>query len=164
MRTGLARRVLAAALVSLIAVTGCGVRPSDAIPAGDPPSGPVAPPTTITLYFVKDGRLSAVTRRSSGHPLFPADRLALLATGPVPEEQAHGLTTDVPSEAGPFSVTAEPTGHLVVTLSTAAGDLSALAVEQIVCTAAATTPERPVQVTVVGAGQSVGPRNCPARR
>ncbi|KAB8187022.1 GerMN domain-containing protein [Microbispora catharanthi] len=163
MRTGLARRVLAAGLVSLVAVAGCGVQPSDAIPAGDPPSGAVARTTTITLYLVKNGRLSAVTRLS-GRPLSPADTLALLAAGPAGEEQAHGLTTDVPPEAGPFSVTAEPTGHLVVTLSTAARDLSTLAVEQIVCTAAATTPESPVQVTVAGAGQSVGPRNCPRRR
>jgi hypothetical protein len=49
----------------------------------------------------------------------------------------------------------------VVTLSTPAGELSALAVEQIVCTAAATAPESPAQVTVVGAEQDVDPRNCP---
>ncbi|WP_188189619.1 GerMN domain-containing protein [Nonomuraea sp. SYSU D8015] len=169
MRTGRARRVLAAGLVSLVAVAGCGVRPSDAIPAGDPPSGGVAPPTTTTLYLVKNGRLSAVTRLggrvSHGRPMFPADTLALLAAGPTAEEQARGLTTDVPPEAGPFSVTANPGGHVVVTLSTPAGDLSTLAVEQIVCTAAAATaPESPVQVTVVGAGQSVGPRNCPGQR
>ncbi|GAA4591489.1 hypothetical protein GCM10023194_50880 [Planotetraspora phitsanulokensis] len=165
MRTGLARRVLAAGLISLVAVAGCGVRPSDAIPAGDPPSGAVAPTTTITLYLVKNGRLSAVTRPvpgAGGRPLFQADTLALLAAGPTAREQAHGLTTDVPPEAGPFSVTAKPAGHLVVTVSTPVGELSTLAVEQIVCTAAAApAPESPAQVTVVGAGQSVGPRNCP---
>gem|GEM_PF-4783588 len=48
MRAGPARRMLAAGLVSLAAITGCGVRPSDVIPAGDPPSGHVAPATTIT--------------------------------------------------------------------------------------------------------------------
>ncbi|MBF8192296.1 hypothetical protein ITP53_42765 [Nonomuraea sp. K274] len=148
--------MLAAGLVSLVAVAGCGVRPSDVIPAGDPPSGAVAP-TTI-LYLVKNGRLSAVTR-PSGRPLFKADTLALLAAGPTAREQALGFTTDVPPEAGPFSVTAKP-GHLVVILSTPAGELSTLAVEQIVCTAAATAPESPAQVTVVGAGQDVGPRTC----
>jgi hypothetical protein len=86
-----------------------------------------------------------------------ADTLALLAAGPTAREQADGFTTDVP----PFSVTAKPTGHLVVTLSTPAGEVSTLAVEQIVCTAAATAPETPAQVTVVGAKQSVDPRNCP---
>jgi hypothetical protein len=166
-RTGLARRVLATGLVSLVAMAGCGVRPSGVITGGDPPSGavetdrpgrPGPPTTTITLYLVKNGRLSAVTR--PGGPLTQADTLALLAAGPTATEQAQGLTTDVPAEAGPFSLTANPDGHLVVTLSTPTSELSALAVEQIVCTAAATTPESPAQVTVVGAGQSVGPRNC----
>lgn len=162
MRTGLARRMLATGLVSFVAVAGCGVRPSDVILAGDPPSGAVAPTTTITLYMVRNGRLNAVTRPGpGGRPLFTEDTLALLAAGPTAREQAHGLTTDVPTEAGPFSVTVKPTGHVVVTLSTSVSELSALAVEQIVCTAAATAPESPVQVTVVGSGQSVGPRNCP---
>ncbi|MEV0824720.1 hypothetical protein [Nonomuraea rubra] len=158
MRTRLARRVLAAGLVSLAAVAGCGVRPSDVIEAGDPPSGRVAPTWPITLYLVQNGRLSAVKR--SGPPLTPADTLTLLADGPSARERSRGLTTEVPSEAGPFEVTAAPAGHLVVTLSTPVVDLSALAVEQIVCTAAATA-DGPAQVTVVGAGQSAGPRTCP---
>ena len=161
MRAGLARRALAAGLVSLVAVAGCGVRPSDVIRAGDPPSGAVAPTTTITLYLVKNGRLSTVTRPGGGRPLFRADTLALLAAGPTAKEQAHGYTTDVPPEAGPFSVTVKPVGHLVVTLSTPAGELSALAVQQIVCTATATVPESLAQVTLVGAGQSLSHRNCP---
>ncbi|MFF3442438.1 GerMN domain-containing protein [Streptosporangium sp. NPDC002721] len=165
MRTGPARRALAAGLVSLVAVavTGCGVQPSDVIVAGAPPSGRVAPATTLTLYLVKDGRLGAVTRpRPGGLPLFETDTLALLAAGPTAGERAHGFSSDVPSGAGPFSLTAKPAGRLVVTLSTPPGELSALALGQIVCTAAATAPEGPVQVTVVGAGQSVGPRSCPA--
>ncbi len=163
MRTGLGRRALAAGLISLVTVAGCGVQPSDAISAGDPPSGAlaptIAPDMQITLYLVKNGRLSAVTR--PGRRLSPADTLALLAAGPTAKEQADGLTTDVPLEAGPFSVTAGPAGRLVVTLSAPAGELSTLAVEQIVCTAAATAPESPVRVTVVGAVQDVGLRNCP---
>ncbi|WP_436761440.1 hypothetical protein [Streptosporangium sp. V21-05] len=160
MRTGPARRVLAAGLVSLVAAAGCGVQPSDVIPAGAPPSGRVAPATTVTLYLVKNGRVGAVTR-PGGRPMLPADTLALLADGPTAGERADGFTTDVPPEAGPFSVTAKSAGHLVVTLSTPAGELSTPAVEQIVCTAAASVPGGPAQVTVVGAGRSVGPRNCP---
>ncbi|GAA3097648.1 GerMN domain-containing protein [Streptosporangium carneum] len=163
MRTWLARRVLAAGLVSLVAVTGCGVQPSDTISSGEPPSGAVAPTTAITLYLVKNGRLSAVTR-PGGPPLFITDTLALLAAGPTPREQARGFTTDVPPDAGPFSVTAKSADRLVVTLSTPADELSTRAVAQIVCTAAATVPESPARVTVAGAGQSVGPRSCPGRR
>jgi hypothetical protein len=113
----------------------------------------------ITLFLVRNGRLSTVTR--PGHRLSQADTLALLAAGPTAREQADGLTTDVPPEAGPFSLTTKPTGRLVVTLSTPAGELSTLALAQIVCTAAATVPESPAQITVVGAEQSVDPRNCP---
>ncbi|TQS28308.1 hypothetical protein FLW16_15775 [Microbispora sp. KK1-11] len=165
-RIGVTRRVLAAGLVSLVAVAGCGVQPSDAIRAGDPPSGGVAPAIVpamrITLFLVKNGRLSAVTR--PGFRLSQADTLALLAAEPTAREQADGLTTDVPPEAGPFSVTTESAGDLVVTVSTPAGELSTLAVAQIVCTAAATVPESPAQITVVGAAQSVDPRNCPGQR
>ncbi|MEU8195125.1 hypothetical protein AB0C10_15235 [Microbispora amethystogenes] len=160
-RPGFARGVLGAGLLSLAVLAGCGVRPSDVITGADPPSGTVARATTITLYLVKNDRLSAVTRQSSGRPLFPADRLALLAAGPTAEEQAHGLTTGVPPEAAPFSVTAGPPGQLAVTLSAAAGDLSALAVEQIVCTAAAAAPENAVKITVVGAGRNADARECP---
>ncbi|MFD0883358.1 hypothetical protein ACFQ08_02130 [Streptosporangium algeriense] len=156
-------RVLTAGLVSLVAVAGCGVRPSDgAIGAGEPPSGAVAlpsmPPWKITLYLVKNDRLSVVTRPTGRSP-FITDRLALLAAGPTMTERADGLTTDVPREAVPFSVTAKPGRRLVVTPSTPAGELSELAVEQIVCTAAAAS-ESPAQVTVTGTRQNVDLRKC----
>jgi hypothetical protein len=160
MRTALARHTVTAALIPLLALTGCGVRPTDAVAAGDPPSGRVAPATTITLYLVKNGRLSATTRPSS-RPLFITDMLALLADRPTPREQEDGFTTDVPPEARPFSVTAASADHLVVNQSTPARELSALAVQQIVCTVAATAPESTVQITVVGAGQGVDRRDCP---
>ncbi len=170
MRTRSARRALAAltanfaalvaGLVVLVAVAGCGVRPSDVILAGDPPSGPVQRATTVTFYLVKKGRVSAVTR-PDGH-LSPAETLALLAAGPTPREQAHGLSSEVPPDAGPFSLTAAPAGDLVVTLATPAGELSAPAVDQIVCTAVATRRDSSTQVTIVGAGQSIDARTCPS--
>ncbi|MFI0420878.1 hypothetical protein [Spongiactinospora sp. 9N601] len=162
MRTRLARRVLAAGLLTLTAVAGCGVQPSDAIPAGEPPSGPVARATTIKLYFLKNGRLSAVTRPwADGRPLFPGDTLALLAAGPNTTETAQGFTTDVPPDAGPFSAIVRPVGQVVVNLSIPAKDLSERAVEQIACTAADAGPESPAEVSVVGTGRSVSPRDCP---
>lgn len=87
----------------------------------------------------------------------------LLAEGPTPSEQAEGLTTDIPRDAAPFSVSTERVDRPVVTVATPADELPALAVDQIVCTVAAAMrpPERSAQVTVVGAGQSVGPRSCP---
>jgi hypothetical protein len=160
--TGRTRRVLAAGLVSLVALAGCGVRPSGVITGGDPPSGAAAPAWMVTLYLVTDGQLSAVTR--PGPPLSQVDTLALLAAGPTAREQAHGLTTDVPPEAGPFSVTAAPAGRLVVTPATPASELSTLAIEQIACTAAAAAPESLAHVTVAGAEQDVDAQNCPPGR
>jgi hypothetical protein len=157
MRAG---RVLVTGLVSLVALAGCGVRPSGVITGGDPPRGAVQPnATTITLYLVKNGQLSAVTRPDDP-PLSTADTLALLAAGPNAREQALGLTTAVPPGAVPFSVTADSAGSLVVTPSTPAGQLSTLAVDQIVCTAAALAPGGPATVTVVG----VGSRSCAGLR
>ncbi|WP_326634007.1 hypothetical protein OIE67_50295 [Nonomuraea fuscirosea] len=160
MRRGFACRVLAAGLVSLVAVAGCGVRPSDVIPVGPPPSGAVVPARPVTLYLVEKGRLSPVTR--PGRRLSQADTLALLAAGPSAAEQARGLTTDIPLEADPFSVITGPNGRVVVTLSARAGELSKRAVEQIVCTAAAATPQGRAEVTVTGTAKHVDPRNCPA--
>ncbi|SEG99771.1 hypothetical protein SAMN05444920_11447 [Nonomuraea solani] len=162
MRTTFARRAIAAGLLTLIAVAGCGVRPSDVITAGDPPSGPVAPSAmTTTLYLVRNGRLSPVTR-SGDRRLFLTTKLALLATGPTTREQEHGFTTDLPPEAAPFAVTPKPAGRLVVTPSTPAGELSILAIQQIVCTVvAAAAPESPGLITVLGADQDAGPRTCP---
>ncbi|MER6582981.1 hypothetical protein [Nonomuraea sp. NPDC001023] len=158
MRAALPRRALAACLVALVA--GCGVRPSDAISAGEPPRGSVALTTTIVLYLVKDGRLSAVTRPSA-RPLFRTERLALLAAGPTAEERAFGLSTEVPPEAEPFVVTVKARGRMVLTPSAPGGDLSSLAVQQIVCTAAA-LPDSPARIAVAGARTGVDPRDCPA--
>lgn len=152
-------RVLAAGLVTLLAVAGCGVRPSGVITGGAPPSGRVAASPAITLYLVAKGRLTAVTR--AGTPLPEADTLALLAAGPTAKERARGLTTDVPPGAVPFSTTVRG-DQLVVTPSVPGGGLSRLAVEQIGCTAAAMSPQSPAQVTVTGARQRVDPRTCPA--
>ncbi|NJP92787.1 hypothetical protein HCN51_25575 [Nonomuraea sp. FMUSA5-5] len=144
----------------LLTLTGCGVQPSDAIEAGDPPSGAVEPSIAITLYFVRDDKLTAVTRPAGG-PLFPQDTLALLAAGPTARERSRGYTTQVPARAGPFSVTAAPAGRLIVTLSTPADKLSTLATDQIICTATTTTPDNATQVTIIGAGETIGPRTCP---
>ncbi|MEV3987059.1 hypothetical protein [Nonomuraea sp. NPDC049758] len=158
MRAALPRRALAAGLLALVA--GCGVRPSDVIGVGEPPKGAVALTTTIILYLVKDGRLSAVTRPSA-RPLFRTERLALLAAGPTEKERALGLSTEVPPEADPFLVTVKARGRMVLTPSAPGGDLSPLAVQQIVCTAAA-LPDSPARISVAGARTSVDPRDCPA--
>lgn len=159
MSTGRARLLVAGLVLSLVALTGCGVQPSGVITGAAPPSGRAEPATTI-LYLVSDDRLSPVRR--PGGPLSQAATLALLAASPTDEERAQGLTTAVPPEAAPFSVSARTSGRIVVTLSTPASELSTVAVAQIVCTAAAAAPASPTRVTVLGAGQEThDPRSCP---
>jgi hypothetical protein len=137
--------------VALLVLTGCGVQPSGVIVGASPPTGTVEP--VVTLYLVSDHRLTPVARAAAR--LSPADALALLAAGPDAEERAKGLTTEVPPTAAPLSVTTDPTGSTVVTLSIPAADLSAVAVDQIVCTAGRG------QVTLVGAGDVLGLVTCP---
>lgn len=158
MSTGSAR-LLVAGLVWLVALTGCGVQPSGVITGAAPPSGRVE--DTTILYLVSDGQLSPV-RRPVG-PLSEADTLALLAASPTDEERERGLTTAVPPAAAPFSVATDPSGQMVVALSTPASELSTVAVAQIVCTAAAATLASATQVTVPGAEQEgYSPQRCPS--
>jgi len=151
---------LVSLVAGLMALAGCGVQPSGVITGDAPPSGAVARAATITLYLVDGGRLSPVTR-PGGPPLSAADTLALLATGPSAGERARGLGTEVPPDIGLVSVAVDPVGDLVVTLSPPVGRLSALAVEQIACTAATAMPQGAAQITVAGTGRRVSRHECP---
>ncbi|MEV5543598.1 hypothetical protein AB0L13_42935 [Saccharopolyspora shandongensis] len=143
------------AVILMLLTAACGVQPSGVIRGASPPSGPVEPGDSVTLYLVANGQLSTVQRPSRS--LSRADTLALLATGPTGEERARGLTSDVPNGAAPFSVTIEPPDRKVVTVSVSVDELSDTAIDQIVCTAA----EPGERVTVLGVGQARGPRDCP---
>ncbi|GAA2208104.1 hypothetical protein GCM10009850_035620 [Nonomuraea monospora] len=152
---------IALTLVALVALAGCGVRPTGVIPGGDPPSGLVAPSARVTIFLVKDDRLSAVTR--ADRRATQANALTLLAEGPTARERSQGFTTEVPADAAPFSVSDASGGHLMVNPATPGGELSPLAVEQIVCTLAAAVPEERARITVVGHGEEVDPQECPER-
>nr|WP_218889231.1 hypothetical protein [Saccharopolyspora hordei] len=138
--------------VASTALAGCGVQPSGIIHGSSPPSGAVAPAASTTLYFVSGGWLEPVARG----PMSPAEALGALAGGPTAEERARGLTSEVPPAAAPFTVTTDVSGRTVVTTSVPGGELSALAVEQIVCTAAADGGP----VVLVGARDD-SPVGCP---
>lgn len=148
------RAVLAAG--ALVALAGCGVQPSGIIYGSAPPSGAVVPATFTSLYLVADGQLAPVAR--SAGPMSRAAGLEMLAQGPTEQERARGLTSEVPAAAAPFSVTADVSGRTVVTTSAPAGELSALAVDQIACTASDGG-----QVMIIGAGSNSGPVMCPLR-
>ncbi|GAB2942674.1 hypothetical protein ACFMQL_35265 [Nonomuraea fastidiosa] len=159
MSAGRAWRALVGVGLALVVVAGCGVRPSDVIPVGPPPSGPVASARATAIYLIKDGRLHPVPRPRGR--LYPADALALLAAGPTAQERQQGYTSDVPREAEPFTVASEQGGRLVIIPSGPPGELPERAVGQIVCTVAAMLPGAAQDITVAGAEPRVDPGDCP---
>ncbi|GAA3354540.1 hypothetical protein [Saccharopolyspora gregorii] len=142
--------------IAVLAAGGCGVRSSGVITGSSPPSGVADPAAGTTLYLVADGRLEATTR--PGPAMSRADALRLLAIGPTAEERARGLGSEVPPEAVPFAVSTRPPGRVLVSTSMPAADLSGTAVEQIVCTVAAGTPD--ARATVQLLGRDPVPRRC----
>jgi hypothetical protein len=143
-----------AALVVLLALllTGCGAGPSGVIRGQPAPSGPTV---GITLYFLQGGATLIPVRRNTNTQLSPSETLAVLFAGPTAGERDSSYITQIPPSAAPGSV-----AGTVVTVSVDVRKMSALALDQIVCTvqvALATTD----LISVVGQGQSSGPRSCP---
>ncbi|WAL63071.1 hypothetical protein ORV05_18705 [Amycolatopsis cynarae] len=124
---------LLALLISLLALSGCGVRPTGVVAAGEPAVGVGTGPA---LYFVVAGRVRPVTR-PLGYLGDPATALRLLAEGPTPGEAAAGSGTALPPHLG-LSVLGFREGYVTVWISPmSASDpfvLSETAIEQVVCT------------------------------
>lgn len=129
-------------LATALLVAGCGVRPGGVIIGGPAPTAS----TATVLYLVSDGRVTRVLR-----PGEAAGPLALLAAGPTAAERDRGLDTEVPPGLK-FGGSAEG-----VTVSVDVTTLSPNAFDQIVCTASPLF----APITLVGGGQSRGPRTCP---
>jgi hypothetical protein len=120
------------ALAALLVLSGCGVRPTGVIGAGE---GPVATATSTPqaqVVFFGDGLPVAVRR-----PVNPSDEQAVmdaLVAGPTPDEAAKGLTTALTVRK---IVTRYEDGHvLIVDPLTPPGGLSPDAYTQISCTIA----------------------------
>ncbi|MGH9058207.1 MAG: hypothetical protein ACRDZY_01625 [Acidimicrobiales bacterium] len=151
---------MSAALVVILAA--CGVRPSAVINGGPAPSGPVVPErsTVVVLYFVLGDRPTAAQRQ--GVSTSPSDVLALLAAGPDQSERAAGLTTEVPGNAAPASVSLVP-GDVTVALGVDVSSLSTMATQQLACTMGHLGSVPGVlSVTLTGGGHRRGPLTCPS--
>ncbi|SEP01673.1 hypothetical protein [Amycolatopsis saalfeldensis] len=160
---GTGRAVCRIGLVAVVAVVlaGCGVRPSGVIPGGPAPSGPVVPESSqsTVLYFVLGGQPTAAQRQ--GTTTSPGGVLTLLAEGPDDAERAAGLTTEVPANAAPASVSMAP-GDVTVALGLDVQSLSTMATQQIACTVGhlGSAPGA-AAVTLTGGGHRRGPLTCP---
>jgi spore germination protein GerM len=137
------RHLIAAA--ALLATAACGVQPTSIVSAGGPAvARRYVPPTTV--YFLRDGRLTPVQRRSL--PGAPEVALGQLFQGPTRLERVGGLRTYIPPGAivVPLSNDTVPTNPPKITVSTGYGTFFVSlprrmtpprALAQIVCTGGA---------------------------
>jgi len=142
-------------VVVLAMLTACGIRPTDPIPGLEAPHGPVEN-TSPSLFWVSAGGRVVPVARDQGS-LSGRDVVALLAQGPTNDEQARGLASEVPFDAAPASVDRVSNG-LDVTISSDVSQLSAPAVQQIVCTLLALQPVGTVNLR--GGGHSLEFQRC----
>ena len=121
------RRALAAALL-LLALAGCGLRPSEAADAGPAPTGVAS---GVTLYFL-DAEGELVPQLRETHRLGTiSEALSLLFTGPGSSEVSTEIPADLPSRV---VVTTRP-GQVELRVPLAYYEISETGIDQIVCTA-----------------------------
>jgi hypothetical protein len=149
------RSWLTLVLVALT-VAACGVRPSGVIPGAAAPAGPA---NGAALYLVSNGQLIRVLRPLASE-LSPVDTIRLLAGGPDASERELGYTSEVPPGILVRDQLGAPSDVFAITLSVNVNALSALAVDQIVCTARDSYSTRG-PITLRGQGSERGPQSCP---
>jgi len=124
------RRVLALGAVLLV-LAGCGVRPSEVIPAGEAPRQEAT--AQAVLYWLNGGRLV-------GHPRLTAEQLSpdnaveALLLGPTPAEQGLDLSTALPV-ADILVVVSFRDGLTEIIVDTGVAGWSEMALDQVTCTA-----------------------------
>ncbi|MEW1891391.1 hypothetical protein [Streptomyces sp. NPDC085659] len=170
-------RVLGALLPVLLLTTGCGIRATDVVEAGEPATVEVAPADQLgtLLYFVSSSsasRLMPVVRTSrtvqvgesgdgeeAGSTGAP-DALSLLLLGPTRTERDSGLRSELPIGRTRVAVELNADG-VRVTVDMPVTALSQAARQQLICTAArARTADRSEAVTVKGTDGVIGPAHC----
>jgi hypothetical protein len=159
MRTG-ALVLVALGLAGLLG--GCGIAPTDPLPFGEPATGA---DFGDQMYFLLDGKVFPTLRTAAGGT-DPTAVLDALGAGPLPAEQAAGLTTEVPADFRVFGVKALSDSGADVGVFVG-GDptaLSDLALSQITCTGTAALRRmgnRVERVTLIDrAGHRRGPASC----
>lgn len=174
-------------LLTLLALTSCGIPATGVVEAGGPASG-IIPLTPV--YFVEDGGL-VVMPRNTDRPGDPEAALRLLMAGPLAGEgrtraslstQVPGLPTAAPVPAATDQAEQEPapddgptvtvkSGTMTIRLPSGIDRLSDVGARQVVCTAAAayrlTRPSAAAfTAEVSGAGGwrlRVSDEGCPVR-
>lgn len=143
---------------SALLLSGCDIPATGVVEAGGPATG-VAP--TVQIYLIQDGALVAVSRTvpDVGEPVRAVESLL---QGPTPQERRKRLTTDLAlqrpatptADTAPTTASTPPTpspaeplpddavrltarnNSVYVELPAYTGDLTPLAADQVICTAA----------------------------
>ncbi|HEX6347370.1 hypothetical protein [Umezawaea sp.] len=168
------RRRLAAVLLVVSAVAGCGITPTEPFLYGLPPRSPV---TGVQLHLLFGGDAFEVLRPGPDS-LGAAERLDLLFAGPTEAEFLAGVGTAVPAgyrragpvverEAGRFAVVVDREDDRVPDLDARAGGQIACTVLPGVQRAGSTFDG--VVVVLGASGRELGPYRCepvipPSRR
>jgi hypothetical protein len=123
---------------AVLLLSGCGVRPTGVVYAGEAPLATASASPQTQVYFLSGGTPTPV-RRSVG-PGDPQLVFAALLKGPTPEERAKGLSTEL---TGIIKIAVHEVDGRTLLLETVppAQKLSPAAFAQISCTAAA-LPDR----------------------
>ncbi|MDX3234200.1 hypothetical protein PV392_00570 [Streptomyces sp. ME03-5709C] len=123
-------------LAAALTLTACGVPPSGVIAAGEPAHGmvsvgPQAEPLLVTVYFLRDGRLTAVARETTGSGDVE-EAVRMLFVGPTSDEAAK-VTTELPVVKNGLRVTSGADA-VEVQLPKGVIPLSHRAMMQLACT------------------------------
>ncbi|OKJ75034.1 hypothetical protein [Streptomyces sp. CB02460] len=171
-------RLLSALLPVLLLATGCGIRATDVVEAGEPATVEVASGgrRSALVYFVSSSsasRLMPVVRTMSppesvdggawtDNGLSGASAaLYLLFQGPTRAERDSGLRSELPTGGGLNAAIELSSVGVKVTIGMPVTGLSEAARQQLVCTAAAaSTADRTEVVTVIGTEGVIGPTHC----
>lgn len=164
------RRIRAAALAALLALTGCGIQETDVIEAGGPATLDVLPAREhrmMAFFLSPDGLLVPSPRAldtgvwngtvgpqpdTAPEPPSTVKTVAALLAGPNAAETRAGLS-NAPSLPGPSTVaeTEVSGGTVRLTLDTPLAPLTRTARQQLVCTTAyAESDNGGVPVVLVG--------------
>ncbi|WP_412542497.1 hypothetical protein R8Z50_08385 [Longispora sp. K20-0274] len=150
-------------VVALAVLAGCGVRPSGVVRAGEAPRKYTTEVTA--LYFEMRGQL-ARTERTESKSLTVSQKVDLLLAGPDPEERGQGFETALPAMPGTVEIVRVATHRYELRLRSTVTNLSALALDQLVCTVLAGEAAEHAMavgsvVAVVGTAGRREDRGCP---
>jgi hypothetical protein len=154
-------RAAAMLMASLAAVlTGCGVRPTGVVDAGEPATGLQS---GVQVYFVWGNGLRPVVLPARGED--DGYVLQLLFDGPDADARAAGLRTAIPAgtQLVPAAVLADNREAMIGVFGSDPARLSRLARAQIACTAIAGLAQRGEHVETVTIASKAG-RSGPTRQ